>query len=173
MNPVIEAILARRSCRDFTGEPIPAGDVELLKESLRWAPSAGNRQPWRFVLVWDRGVRIRLGEAAYGQMFIADAPLVVVVVALPEVSAGSYGDRGRGLYCLQDTAAAVQNLLLAAHSLGYCACWVGAFDEGGVRRVLSLGADERPVALVPLGRGTYTEERTDRVPQKKIFHELP
>ncbi|MCX7022140.1 MAG: nitroreductase family protein [bacterium] len=173
MNPVIDAILARRSCRDFTGEPLPPDHVELLKESLRWAPSAGNRQHWRFILVWDRGVKVRLGEAAYGQMFIAEAPLIVVVVALPEVSAEHYGDRGRGLYCLQDTAAAVQNLLLAAHSLGHCSCWVGAFDEGGVRRVLSLGADERPVALVPVGKGTCTEERTDRVPPKKVFHELP
>ncbi len=173
MNPVIDAILARRSCRDFTGEALPAEHVELLKESLRWAPSAGNRQPWRFILVWDRGTRVHLGEAAYGQMFIADAPLIVVAVALPEVSAGRYGDRGRELYCLQDTAAAVQNLLLAAHSLGYHSCWVGAFDEGGVRRVLGLGADERPVALVPVGNGTFTEERTDRVPAKKIFHELP
>jgi len=173
MNPVIDAILARRSCRDFTGEALPPEHVELLKEALRWAPSAGNRQPWRFVLVRDRGVKVRLGEAAYGQMFIAEAPLIVVAVALPEVSAGRYGDRGRELYCLQDTAAAVQNLLLAAHSLGYRSCWVGAFDEGGVRRVLGLGADERPVALVPVGQGTFTEERTDRVPSQKIFHELP
>jgi nitroreductase len=173
MNPVIDAILARRSCRDFTGEPLPLEHVELLKEALRWAPSAGNRQPWRFVLVWNRGTRVRLAEAAYGQMFVAEAPLIVVVVALPEVSAKRYGERGRGLYCLQDTAAAAQNLLLAAHSLGYCSCWVGAFDEGGVRRVLDLGPEERPVALVPVGRGTYTESRTDRKPSKRLFGEIP
>lgn len=172
MNPVIEAILNRRSCRDFTGDPIPEEHVELLKEALRWAPSAGNRQPWRFIFVWDRGARIRLGEAAYGQMFITEAPLIVVVIALPEASAKRYGDRGRGLYCLQETAAAVQNLLLAAHSLGYHTCWIGAFDEGGVRKVMDLGPDERPVALVPVGKGTYTEVRTDRVPPEKLFSEI-
>ena len=173
MNPVIEAILNRRSCRNFSGGTLPGEHVELLKEALRRAPSAGNRQPWRFILVWDRGVKVRLGEAAYGQTFIAEAPLIVAVVALPDVSGSRYGDRGRSLYCLQDTAAATQNLLLAAHSLGHRACWIGAFDEGGVRRVLGLGPDERPVALVPVGEGVCAGDRTERFPPEKLFKEIP
>jgi nitroreductase len=135
----------------------PVGEevIAWLLEAARWAPSAGNLQPWRFYVVTSSELRQKLA-AASRQGFVAQAPVVIVVGAVPEGSAQVYGDRGRYLYCLQDTAAAIQNLLLAATAAGLGSCWVGAFDEAAVHRALGLPPEVRPVALVPLG---YTREK--------------
>ena len=147
---VLEAIKGRRSIRKFTAQPVSRALLEELADAARWAPSAGNIQPWRFVVVTAADVRRALAAAAYGQEFVAQAPAVVTVVAAPPPG-DHYGPRGPELYCLQDTAAATQNLLLAAYARGLGTCWVGAFDEGAVARVLALPPGERPVALVPVG----------------------
>ena len=81
---------------------------------------------------------------------------MIVVAADPQRSARTYGTRGAELYSIQDTAAAVQNMLLAVVALGLGACWVGAFDEKAAARVLELPAHLRPVAMIPIG---YTKER--------------
>lgn len=148
---VYGAILGRRSIRKYEDKPLDEGQLEKLLEAGRWAPSAGNTQPWRFVVVTDGDVKRRLAADAYGQRFIAKAPMVIGVLALPDVSSRSYGDRGRHLYSIQDTAAAVQNILLAAYGMGLGTCWVGAFDERAVSITLGCGPDERPVALIPIG----------------------
>jgi len=146
------SVLRRRySCRSFAPDPLPDGDLASVLEAARWAPSAGNLQPWRFVVVTARALRLELAGAAH-QDFVAEAPVVIAVCAVPGESAGRYGTRGRSLYCLQDTAAATQNILLAATELGLGSCWVGAFEEDTVSSALGLPPAWRPVALVPLGR---------------------
>ncbi|UCH77878.1 MAG: nitroreductase family protein [Candidatus Coatesbacteria bacterium] len=147
---VFETIRTRRSIRRFRPDPLSRAQIERLLEAARWAPSAGNLQPWIFVVVTSPEVRAELAAAAYDQEFVAEAPAVVGVAAALAATA-PYGGRGRELYCLQDTAAAVQNVLLAAHEMGLGTCWVGAFDEAAVARALGLGAEERPVALIPVG----------------------
>lgn len=141
----------RRSCRDFTDDPVPRELLLELLEAARWAPSGGNLQPWRFVVVADADRRRQLVGACLGQGFVAAAPVVIVICALPEVSALHYGTRGRSLYCLQDVGAATQNLLLRATELGLGVCWVGAFDEVAVARVLGLDPAWRPLVVVPVG----------------------
>lgn len=141
----------RFSCRRFTADEPDEAKLAFVLEAARWAPSAGNLQPWRFVVVRNRRLRDELGRAAFRQSFLATAPVVVVVCAVPEESARVYGSRGATLYCLQDTAAAVENMLLAAVDVGLAGCWVGAFDERTVAAVLGLEPALRPVALVPLG----------------------
>jgi nitroreductase len=154
---------SRYSCRRFAPESIPRETVLELLDAARWAANAGNLQPWRFLVVETPGARQALAGAALGQGFIAEAPLVVVVCAVPEESARVYGQRGRELYCLQDCAAATQNLLLAAAAAGLGSCWVGAFRDPEVARVLDLPAEWRPVAIVPLGRPLEpTPERSRR-----------
>lgn len=91
-----------------------------------------------------------------------------MVCALPERSASRYGDRGRNPYCLQDTAAATRNILLAAASLGLGACWVGAFREQRVGEMLELPPDERPVALVPVGYPADTPLAPRRRPVDEV-----
>jgi len=146
-----EAIFNRRSVRRFMSRPIPEEAIGVLLEAACRAPSAGNLQPWFFYVVEDKSKREQLARAALGQGFIASAPLCIVVCAIPKQSARVYGERGAHLYCLQDTAAAVQNILLAAVDLGLGACWVGAFDENEVSRVLKMPPEHRPVAIIPVG----------------------
>jgi nitroreductase len=142
--------------------------IESLLEAARWAPNGGNLQPWRFVVVLDSGRRRALAGAAYGQGFLAEAPVVITVCAVPDESGTKYGSRGRELYCLQDTAAAVQNILLATTEIGLGSCWVGAFDESAVGRVLELPREWRPVALIALGRTAETEPRRTRRPLSEV-----
>jgi nitroreductase len=148
-----QVVESRYSVRDFdaTVDVPPETMDRILRAAVR-APSAGNRQPWHFFVVRDPKVRQGLAAAAYGQEFVAQAPVAVVVCTDPEQSAGRYGQRGRELYCLQDTAAAAGHILLAAVAAGFGGCWVGAFDERRAARVLALDPRLRPVAILPIGK---------------------
>ena len=146
------ALKERQSIRSFdpTRHVAPEVVSRLLEAAIR-APSAGNRQPWHFIVVRDRLVRKALAEAAYGQEFVHEAPVVIAVCADAARSASRYGDRGANLYCLQDTAAAIEHILLAGTALGLGTCWVGAFDEASAARALDTAPGLRPIALVPVG----------------------
>ena len=165
----VKYVLGRHSAREYTGEPVDPSDVEVLMEALRSAPSAGNVQPWLFYVVTRPEARAALAKAAYGQAFVERAPLVFVVCADPDLSAATYRDRGRELYCYQDTAAAVENLLIVAHMLGYGACWVGAFDERKARRALEVPDHLRPVAIVPVGPAHPITHFPGRRPADTLF----
>ncbi len=168
-NDSLRFITGRSSCRDFTGQPLHHGDLERLMEAARHAPSAGNRQPWHCFAVLNTHLKAALARAAYNQTFVGDAAVVFAVCADPEESAQRYGERGRSLYVLQDTAAFCENLLLAATALGYGSCWVGAFDEKEASRVLDLPKGLRPVALIPVGTSRPSEHRSPRKPLSKTF----
>lgn len=166
---LLDLIKTRRSVRKLDpGRPVPSSWVTMILEAAIWAPSGGNRQPWAFKAITDREMIGRLGEASSGQGMFDDAPLCIAVIALPERSAQRYQDRGRNLYCLQDTAAAVQNMLLLIHSLGLGATWVGAFDDDGVSSVLGLAPQERPVALLPTGFPRVDPRPTPRRPLEEV-----
>lgn len=147
---VEKAIKSRRSIRRFLDRDIPADAVEKLIEALRWAPSAGNLQARKFYFVFDQELREMLAVAAFGQMFIAAAPLVVVACADHE-RIGHYGKRGKELYAIQDVAVAVENLMLQACEVGLGTVWVGAFNEEQVAKVLKLPAHLRPEGIIPVG----------------------
>jgi nitroreductase len=148
----IEKIKSRQSIRKFTSEPIPDSVIEDIVNIARSAPSGGNRQPWRIVIVTRNDLKNQLVAAAHNQKFIAVAPVVYVVCAVPEESAERYHKRGRKLYSLQDTAALTLNILFGAHFHGYGACWIGAFNEDEVSKTLNIPSDMRPVAMVPVGK---------------------
>jgi nitroreductase len=160
----------RTSVRAFDPEVEVSAEVldRLLAAAIR-APSAGNRQPWHFYVVRDPAVRRQLAAAAYGQDFVAQAPLAIVVCAVPGQSAARYGQRGQELYCLQDTAAATEHILLAAVALGLGGCWVGAFDEQRAARALHLPPQHRPVAILPIGQAVdQAGSRTSRQPVPSV-----
>lgn len=160
---MLEAIKIRRSVRKYKTGEIPEDMVITMLEAARYAPTAGNLQPWFFYVVRGRGHREALAACALNQRFIAQAPVVFVVCAEPERAARVYGARGRDLYCIQDTAAAGENLLLTAAALGLGSCWVGSFDEQKVKEYLKMPDCRRPVAIIPVGYPEYQGEgRTDR-----------
>lgn len=165
---LFEAIKQRRSIRAYTEENVSEEEVKKLIEAARWAPSAGNIQPWEFVIVRDAEVKQKLAAAALNQTFIEEAPVVIVVCADEAQSSQGYGSRGVTLYCLQDTAAATQNILLAAHALGLSTCWVGAFREELVRKSLNALLNVRPIAIIPVGHAA--EE--PRAPSRKALKEI-
>ena len=109
-----EAISTRRSTRQFGTRAVSPSTVKEILEAGTRAPSAGNLQSWHFVVVRHTAIKQELSHAAFGQGAVAQAPVVIVVCADPGRSATKYGSRGRELYCLQDTAAAVGHILLAA-----------------------------------------------------------
>mgnify|MGYP005837014551 CR=1 FL=1 len=162
------AIERRCSIRRFTPEEVSAATVQKILEAAIRAPSAGNRQPWHFFVVRRASVKEALAQAAYGQDFVAEAPVVIVVCAEPERSALRYGARGRELYCLQDTAAATEHILLAVTALGLGCCWVGAFDEKAAACALSLPSQFRPIAIVPIGQAAEPMSRTPRRPLSEV-----
>ncbi len=148
---LIEAIEQRRSVREFKTDEVPDATISRIIGCALMAPTAGNVQPWRFWVVKRPEVKAALARAAYGQGFVEDAPVVVVVAAEPKRSAAQYGKRGSELYCIQDTAAAIENMLLTVVAYGLGACWVGAFDEDAARRALDVPEGLRPVAMIPIG----------------------
>ena len=168
---VFDAIKGRRSVREFKPDSIDDKDLEKILEAGKSAPSAGNCQPWEFVVVKNGATKQKLVRAALGQSFVGEAPVVVVVCAnIPRTSI-RYGRRGAELYCIQDTAAAVQNILLTAYALGYGTCWVGSFDEESAAKAIKAPPDVRPLAIIPIGRPAEKPTPTTRLPLKKIVHE--
>ena len=165
---VFEAIKRRRSVRAYTSEEVSEEDVERLIEAARLAPSAGNIQPWKFVIITNAETKRRLSDAALHQTFIEEAPVVIVVCADIARSSLGYGHRGANLYCLQDTAAAIENMLLAAQALGLATCWVGAFHEEAVANLMNTPRNVRPVAIVPVG---HPAEKP-RVPPRRPIGEI-
>jgi len=164
MKDCIRLLYERRSVRKFRKDNIDDATVIELLESANSAPSAGNLQPRDFIVVRDPEIKADLSRAALNQRFIMQAPVVVVVVANFPRSMNTYGERGY-LYAIQDSSAAIQNLLLAATALGLGTCWVGAFDEERVSKILELPDYTRPMAIIPIG---YPADRGHRTGRRKI-----
>jgi nitroreductase len=138
----LQALTTRRSVRVYRADPVPRDLIEQVLDAARHAATANNLQPWEFVVVTDRAMRLRLTTAADHGQQIALAPVCVAVLCKESP------------FYLEDGAAASQNLLVAAHALGLGACWVAGdkkpyADE--VRELLGAPAGYRLVSLVTLG----------------------
>ena len=164
-----EAIRNRHSVRDFSDKVIPKKIIDEIIEYANLAPSAGNLQARDFVIIDDNSVKEKLSNAAFNQKFIAKAPINIVVCAnLKRIS--SYGNRGRELYCIQDASAAVEHILLLAVDNGLDACWVGAFDENKVSKILDLPSYVKPIAIVPIGYSNEQRTSTPRIDTNVLTH---
>ena len=187
----LQLLLSRRSLRRYDDRPIPPETIDRLLSAATWAPSAHNRQPWRFVVMTDGATKARLATAmgaqlrrdladdglpaeaidrdagrAYARISAAPA-LVLLCLTLADMDA--YPDTRRSAHettmAVQSVAMAGQNLLLAAHALGLGACWLCAplFCAAVVRQTLDLPADWQPQGLVTLGHPAEERQKT-RVP---------
>lgn len=157
-----ELIEVRHSIRAFEEQEVERTKLEEILQVARRAPSAGNLQAYKVVVVRAPSLRRRLARAALDQDFVAEAPVVLVFLADPLASGVKYGRRGQTLYAIQDATIACAYAQLAACDAGLGACWVGAFHEEEVRGALGLGQDLRPVALLPLGYPAEVPEITSR-----------
>jgi len=163
-----EVITKRRSVRHFnTKLAVSDADINVLLEAAVSAPTAGNIQPWRFTVVKSADARQRLADAL-GQKWAAAAPVFIVVSVDPRPCAARYSDRGEYLYALQDTAAAAENILLAAVDRGLASCWIGAFSEDAVRSALGLNKPVTPVAILPIGYSAEASGKPARRPVSEL-----
>lgn len=163
----METILARRSIRKYTGEPVPAETViELLKAAMS-APSAANQQPWHFVVITERELLDQVPSFHSASQMITQAPLAIAVcVDLTLVT--------RPDMWVQDCAAATQNLLLAAQDVGLGAVWLGVYPReervAGLIRLLNLPDHVTPFALVPIGHPAESKPAADRFSEDRVHY---
>ena len=148
-----EIFKKRHSVRSFQSRKPNRRDLEAILAAADSAPSAGGLKSREMLLVADEVTRKRLVEAAHGQEFVGQAPVVIVFWAVQSRSASKYGARGRDLFALQDATIAASFAWLQAVASGLGACWVGAFDDEMVRSIFrdKIETDWRPIALLPIG----------------------
>jgi nitroreductase len=157
---VMEAILARRSIREFLDKPVEKEKLARVLEAGRQAPSASNAQPWRIVTVTDTATRKKLARAAKGQDFVGQAPVVLVGCATKTNRVMTCGQHSYPI----DLAICMTTMSLAAVGEGLGTCWIGAFHEDQVKEVLGMPEEVRVVELMPLGYPASEPPARPRMP---------
>lgn len=165
---LFEAIDRRRSIRAYRAAPIEPAKIDAIVAAARLAPSAGDLQAYLILIVEKSETKVRLAEAALGQTFITEAPIVLIFLADTRRSERKYAERGATLFSIQDATIAAAYAQLAAQAQGLGSCWVGAFDEARVAEVLGAPTHLRPIALMPVG---YPAEAPAR-PARRTVSEL-
>ena len=170
MNPKLSYMFSRRSVRSYKPLDVEENLVRDLLEAAMAAPSAVAKDPWEFVVVRDRGMLARIAEGLPNGKMLADAPIGVVVC----------GDIRRAhdgwlSYLLQDCSAAIENLLLAANTLGLGACWLGVHPReervAHIRSLLSVPDEVIPVAAIAIGWPAESHEPRTRYREAAVHHE--
>ncbi len=165
---VLSVIKGRRSTRKYLDCEVPDSIIEKILDAASFAPSAGDFQPYEFIVVKNAESRSYIAEACK-QEWMAKAPVHIVACTNMKI-ASIYEERGMKLYGIQDTALAVGNLMIAAESLGLRTCWVGAFGEAQISILLQIPEYARPAAIITLG---YSDEKVAPPPKhgaEKIAH---
>ena len=169
---VLEAIRTRRSIRRYKTTPVDDKTIELVLEAARWAPSWANSQCWRFIVVRDSNIKAELSKALRvgnrSTDAVRNAPVVIVACAEPGKSGYLEGkpvtDKGDYWYMF-DVALAMQNLALAAHSLGLGTVYIGSFDAKRVASILEVPQGFCVVSMTPLG---YPDQEPEVRPRKEL-----
>lgn len=156
MNKTLQTMWKRRSIRKYKPEPIPEEDLHWILEAARRAPTGANRQNWRMVVVTDPDLRQKTAEACSGQTWMADAAAILCMVTLP----------GEGKV---NGAIVLDHAILAATSLGYGTCWIGAYDADKVKAVLGIPEDHGIVCLAPVGVPAVQPDARPRKPPAELF----
>jgi nitroreductase len=158
---VFTAISHRKSVRAYKNKTVEDDVLRRILDAGRIAPSAGNRQDWKFVVVRDQETRRKLALAAKGQMFLEQAPVVIVGCAIEPTYVMMCGQSAGIL----DVSIAFSFMLLEATEQGLGTCWIGAFDEAAVKKILNVPDQMRVVAMTPLG---YPDEVPAGRPRKSF-----
>jgi len=164
----MEVILTRRSIRKYTAQPVSEGLVKEVLEAAMAAPSAGNEQPWQFVVLRNRQTMNEVPKIhPYSQM-IKEAPVAILVC-------GDLKLEKHPGYWVQDCSAATENLLLAAWARGLGTVWLGVYPReervAGLRKLLGLPEHIVPFALIPVGYPAESKPRAERYDPAKVHLE--
>ncbi|HEX9915802.1 MAG TPA: nitroreductase family protein [Candidatus Bathyarchaeia archaeon] len=162
---VFEAIKTRRSVRKYKPQPIPEDHLKQMMTAAQLAPSAGNKQPWRFVVVKDPETKKKLSVIARNQTWISDAGVVVAALAMDKKNPEVY-ER----WAERDVMTAVEHIVLSAWELGYGACWIGAFNEDQVKELLKVPKEMTVIVLLPIGVPDQKPEPRGRKNLEELFH---
>lgn len=146
---VFEAIQKRKSVRSYKPTPVPVDKLKKILEAARLAPSAGNTQPWHFIVVTDPDKRRKIARGCRFGRFLAESPVVIV---------GCGDQRASPRWYAIDTCIAMENLVLAATGEGFGTCWIGFFNEKEIKEMLKIPSRLEVVALLALG---YPREKLD------------
>jgi len=144
---VMEAIKSRYSVRRYKNKPVEEEKLNKILEAGRFAPSAKNRQEWRYVVVRDKGKIQKLMIAAKNQRFIGEAPVVIAACAEDDGYVMSCGQLSYPI----DVAISMDHMTLEAVEEGLGTCWIGAFYENQVKEILNIPKNIRVVLLLTLG----------------------
>ena len=140
----LQAIKGRRSIRKYTEEPVSENQLNQILEAGRWAPSRGNSQPWKFIMLSDSQIRNELADTIPTGKFIAQAPQGIAVVVDPRISK----------HPEQEGAAAIQNMLLVAHTLGLGTCWISVYGTDwskAAAKILGIPDEEWLISIISVG----------------------
>ena len=141
-------------------KPISDKIISKLIRNAHRAPSAGHTQVQEFIIVKDPSIKKKLRIAAVDQEYVEDAPVLIIVCSNTSRSVGRYGIRGRDFYSIVDGAFASMLILLTAVNEGIGACFVGAFDDIKVSKILEIPKQVRPIGILCLG---YPDEEPERI----------
>ena len=168
-----DLIHQRRSIRDYDpGQKIPSKVLNNILEAGRVAPSAANRQPWRFIII-QTAEKLDAVKASYQRPWFNDAPCILAVVGNPTLSWIRPTDSYNSIET--DLTIAMDHMILAATAEGVGTCWIIAFDEPVLRSALDLSADEVVFAITPLGyphQGYQPKPGPNRKPLKEVVSYL-
>ena len=157
---LFDVILNRRSIRRYEDKEIPKDVLDQIVEAGRQSPSAANRQPYHFVIVTDSEIKQKLPGRFSG--FLKNAPVIIVGCANPKALL-------TGKWAIIDTTIALENMVLAAWSLGVGSCWIGSFNEQKIKELLKIPKDWKIVALITLGYPAETPKPTKKKPANELF----
>jgi nitroreductase len=144
---VFTAISQRSSVRAYKAIEVEEDKLKKILEAARLSPSASNRQEWKFIIVKNKETKKKLANAAFGQSFIGEAPVVIVACGTESKSVMGCGQPTHTV----DVSIACAFMILQAYELGLGTCWIGAFKEDAVKNVLKIPKEVRVVAMTPLG----------------------
>jgi nitroreductase len=162
---VKDAILTRRSVRKYRKEPVKVEDLKVILEAARQAPSAGNKQPWEFVVIRDEETKTKMAEIARKQMWIADAGVIVVALSKDKTDPTIY-ER----WVERDVMTAVEHMVLQSWELGYGTCWIGAFTQPETKELLGVPDEMNVICVLPIGVPDQEPEPRGRREWGEIFH---
>src|SRR3989338_8512646 len=170
MGDILDIIKSRRTIKEFVPKFVSWEKISRILDAGRHAPSCGNLQNWKFIVAIKPELKERLAAAAYEQYEIVQAFALIVICAEPEKAERYYGDKGKTVYTVQNCAAAAQNMLLEAHSIGLGTRWVGAFDQDKVKNLLKVPEEVEVHALVALGYAKNIPSKPAKYPLETLVY---